>query len=385
MRKKISQLFRKNRITFLVKKEFLQIKRDKRLLPTIIILPIMQLLLFGYVVSTDVKHLATAICDFDRSAASRQILSSFSNSEYFDFKYYVKSQREIKDLIDEGKARIGIVIPPNFSKKVALGETAHLQIIVDGSDSSSANLALTYASKIIRAESGKVSQELLSKMVVQKPIPNLSPQLRIWYNPNLKSVNFMVPGLMATILMQITLIQIAIAIVKEKELGTLEQLIVTPIKRVEFILGKAIPYALIGFCDVVLIILVGLFWFKVIFQGSLILLLFLSLIFVFANIAVGIFISTISKTQQQAMSTAVFITMPSIMISGFIFPVENMPKVIQYLVYLIPLKYFLIIVRGIFLKGIGLKTLWPQVTPLLILALVMLTLSTRRFQKKLSD
>ena len=341
----------------LVRKEFIQIRRDRRLLPILLILPVLQLILMGYAVSSDIKHLATVICDLDRTPESRAFADRFATSGYFDIRYRLTDERRIRDLMDSGEVRVGIVIPPRFAARLTRGETATVQLLLDGTDSNTANVALGYVTQIVNAESARI--------VLQR----LGPKA--------------LPPVAALILTIVTMTMTATAIVKEKERGTIEQLIVSPIQAHQLMLGKAIPFVLIGYADIFIVILVGLFWFRVPIAGSVGLLLGLSGLFIMTTLGLGLLISTVSQTQQQAMMLGFFMNPPFMLLSGFIFPIASMPAPIQVLTYLIPLRYFLVIIRGIFLKGVGLEVLWPQALALLLFGVGVLTLSALRFQKHL--
>ncbi len=372
---------RENRILTLIKKEFIQIRRDRRLLPILLIMPVMQLIILGYAVSSDIKNVATAVCDLDRTPASRAFADRFSTSGYFDIRYRLDDERRIKGLMDAGSVRVGIVIPPRFAAKLARQEMATVQLLLDGSDSNTANVAQGYVTQIVNAEAARI---ILERLGPKSTLPvAVDSTVRIWFNPDLKSVNFMVPGVVALILTIVTMTMTATAIVKEKERGTIEQLIVSPIRPYQLMLGKAIPFVIIGYADILIVVLAGLFWFRVPIAGSFILLLALSGLFIMTTLGLGLLISTVSQTQQQAMMLGFFVNPPFMLLSGFIFPIASMPEPVQYLTYLIPLRYFLVIIRGIFLKGIGLEVLWPQAVILLLFGIGVLTLSALRFQKHL--
>jgi ABC-2 type transport system permease protein len=374
-----------NRLRHLLKKEFIQLFRDRRLLPLVFLVPVIQLILFGYVVSTDIKHLSTAVRDLDRSSASRELVKSFSNAGFFDINFYAESPQEITKLMEQGRVAVALTIPSNFSQKLKRGETAPFQLIFDGSDSSTANTALNYASRIVQAEIDKVVEKRLAGLPGSLRIEPIDARLRVWYNAELESVNYMVPGLISVILMVTTMILTSVAIVREKERGTLEQLIVTPIMRWELVLGKTIPFVIVGFVEVILIILVGKLWFQVPLRGDIGLLLAMCAIFILNTLGLGLFISTISRTQQQAMLTSFFFLLPAFLLSGFIFPIENMPRILQYITYAIPLRYFLVIIRTIFLKGVGISAFWDEALIMTAFGLVILVLSILRFQKKFAD
>lgn len=360
-------------LLYLIKKEFIQLIRDRRMLVILLVLPLMQLVAYGYIFSTDVKHLQTAVRDLDKSGASRSLISSFTNTGYFEVTEHVSSEKEISNLIDRGSVQVGLDIPKGFARRLSEGKKAPVQILIDGSDSNVASSALSYSQRIIASKAPEV-----------KGLSQVETRIRVLFNPDLKSVNYMIPGLIGILLLMITTILTAAALVKEREQGTLEQLVVMPIKRYELVLGKIIPFILVGLLNVSLAVVLGILWFGVPLRGSVMLLFALSIIFVFTTLGLGLFTSTVSKTQQQAMWTAYFIMLPSMLLSGLIFPIENMPKVIQYVTYLIPLRYYLVIVRGIFLKGSGMAELWSQVAILAFYAVAIFGLSVVWFQKKLT-
>jgi ABC-2 type transport system permease protein len=371
-------------IYHIVVKEFLQLKRDPRMLLVSFMAPVLQLILLGYAATTDVKDIPMLVCDQDRTSKSREFVNQFVNSGYFVIESEVHSLSEIDRNIEDGHVWLALVIPPNFSNDLLAHRATSVQLDADGSDANSANISIGYASQIISTYSRSIVTE------ARKQFPHLSrpavvyPEVRVWYNPDLTSRNFMVPGVLALVLMIITMTLTALAVVKEKEIGTLEQLMVTPIKPHQLIIGKLLPFVLIAGLDVMLVILVARFWFDVPLQGSVALLLALSGLFVLTTLGLGLFVSTISKTQQQAMMTAqFFFFMPFMFLSGFAFPIENMPQAIQYITYLIPLRYFIVIIRGVFLKGIGIRELWPQAVALLAFGVTIFTLSVLRFRKRL--
>ena len=371
----------RSRVVTLVKKEFIQIRRDRRMLPILLVLPVMQLIILGYAVSSDIKHVSTVVCDLDRTPESRAFIDRFAATEYFDIRYRVDDERKIKDLVDGGRARLGLVIPPRFAARLARQETATVQLLLDGSDSNTATVAQGYVTQIVNAASARI---ILERLGPKSTLPvAVNPTIRVWFNPDLKSVNFMVPGVIALILTIVTMTMTATAIVKEKERGTIEQLIVTPIRPHQLMLGKAIPFVIIAYVDILIVVVAGVLWFRVSIAGSFLLLLALSGLFIMTTLGLGLLISTVSQTQQQAMMLSFFINPPFMLLSGFIFPIASMPEPMQYITYIIPLRYFLIIIRGIFLKGIGLEILWPQALALLAFGVTVLTLSAMRFRKRL--
>ena len=373
------------RVRHIIRKEFLQLRRDPRLLRIVILAPLFQLFVFGYAATTDVRHISTAVYDEDRSPASRALVQQFIGSRYFDLDYVISSPRQMDELLDSGRAQLVVRIPPRFSEDLARNHVAGLQLVLDGSDSMTAGIISGYVNGVVARYSREIAVTRLDRLRRTLPqVPGVEARLRVWYNPELKSANFMVPGVLCTLLLVVTMILTSLAIVKEREIGTLEQLIVTPIDPRELMLGKTLPFVLLGFVDLVLVMTVAVFWFRVPFQGSLLLLLALTATFLLASLGGGLFISTISRTQQQAMVTGFFFMLPSIILSGFMFPIENMPRIIQYLTYAIPRRYFLVIIRGIFLKGNGIDVLWPQALALLAIGAAILALSAARFAKRLS-
>ena len=370
------------RLGAIIIKEFVQLVRDRRTLLMALLMPVIQLLLFGYAITTDVEHLPTIVLDHSRSQESRALLQRFVNSRYFDIRKTAVNEAEIEREIDHGASRVGIVIPPEYDDLLLAGRTARIQVIVDASDPLIARSALTTAEAIGQVTSLEIVTRRLRRSGISVGVP-LEVRSRAWYNPDLRSVNFMVPGLLAVILAMLTLMLTAMAIVRERELGTLEQLVATPIRKTELMLGKILPYVVLGYADITLALIIGAYWFKVPIRGSLLLLYGLALVFYLATLGQGILISTISRTQRQAMQASFFAFLPTILLSGFMFPREGMPLLIQWIGYALPLTYFLIIVRGIILKGIGLAELVNQIIPLAALGVFFFTLSVIRFQKRL--
>jgi ABC-2 type transport system permease protein len=368
-------------ILFIIKKEFLQVARDRAFIPMLFFAPILQTMLFGYTAATNVNNISTAVLDQDKTQDSKRFIESFSSSGYFRLRHYLQSSSEIDYMLDSGKVKLVINVPNGFSRKLNRNEPADVQVIIDGSDSSTANVVMGYTKDIIQRNSTKIIFQLLEKNRIQ--IPTIDSRFRAWYNPDLDSVNYIVPGIICTILAIVTTMLTSAAIVREREKGTLEQLMVSPITPFQLILGKVLPFMIIGFADAIFVLLIGMFWFKVPIHGSIFLLLGLTTIFLVNTLGMGILISTVSRTQQQAMMTTLFLIIPWIILSGFIFPIENMPKVIQALTYVIPLRYFLIIIRGIVLKGLGLSVLLPQVLAMTTLGTLTLWLSITRFHKRL--
>jgi len=372
-------------ILHIIRKEFLQLMRDKRMLPIIFAAPIFQLIILGYAANLDVTDIPTVVCDLDRSHASRELIDKFTHSGFFTATDYVDDIRDIDHDIDRGSASLAIVIPDGFGNDLKAGRQASLQMIADGSDVNLTTIGFAYASGIVADYSMKIAVRRAARTGASAIVNSgVDPKIRVWYNPELKSKNFMVPGILGLLLMVMTMMLTSLAIVKEKEVGTMEQLVVTPIKPIQLIIGKLTPFAIIGIIDVALILIVAIFWFNIPVAGSIFLLVFLCIVFLMTTLGLGLFISTVSKTQQQAMMTSVFFVMqPMIFLSGFVFPIENMPKVIQWYTHLLPLRYFFTIVRGIFLKGIGVAELWDEALVMFLFGLAILALSVARFQKKL--
>lgn len=378
-------------IVHIIIKEFLQIRRDRRMLGLAIAAPLLQLILLGYAATTDIKSIPMVVNDQDRSSISREFVRQFTNSGYFIVEDEVHSSNEIDHSIDHGKAWLALVIPPGFGNKILAGRTVSVQMIADGSDANSANISLGYSNQIIAKYSRAIIAETRQRSrffesegrTAVQPV-RVNPEIRVWYNPDLKSANFMVPGVVALVLMIVTMTLTSLGLVKEKELGTLEQLMVTPIKPYQLIVGKLLPFVIIGALDITLVLTVARFWFQVPMRGNVLLLYGLSGLFILTTLGLGLFVSTISRTQQQAMMTAqFFIFMPFTFLSGFTFPIENMPDWVQAITYIIPLRYFITIIRGIFLKGVGIAELWPQSLALLVFGVAILSLSVLRFRKRL--
>lgn len=366
-------------------KEFLQVRRDPKMMRVILILPILQMLIFSYVVTTDVRNVAIAVYDLDNSAASRNLAQRFARSGYFDIVARVVNDRQVNGLMDRSVVGAVLRVNKGFAEELRAGRTAQVQVLVDGTDSNTGRIVLNYAMTII----GRYSRQILvERQVLQGGPPRAAErvalQSRAWFNENLESRNYFVPGVIAILVMLITLMLTGMAVVREKEIGTMEQIMVTPITPAEFILGKTAPFALIGFADVLLVTAIGVFWFDVPIRGHLGLLLFATALYLMTSLGIGLLISTISQTQQQAMMSGFFFFFPAVLLSGFMFPIANMPVAIQWLTFLNPLRYFLVIVRGIFLKGVGVAVLWPQMAALAAMGICVIWLATRRFHKTMA-
>ena len=368
------------RIREMVRKEFIQLFRDKRSRPILVIAPLVQLLVFGYVVNYDIKDIRVALIDQSRTRESRLMNDAFIANKIFRITHLPGSPRELEELLLTGNVDLGIKIPPDFSSRIRRGQTAEVQILADGSMSNMASIRISYTVMVLDRLNTGLIKELYGR---ELKYGKIDARIRTWYNPNLDSQNFFVPGIVAFVVMLISLLMTSIAIIKERENGTMEQLIATPLKPIELIIGKTIPYTIISLGQMVMIMLFALFWFEVPLAGSIPELFLATCLFLLSTLGVGLFISTVSKTQQQAMMTTFFFILPFFMLSGFVFPIANMPIVVQWLTYLNPLRYFLVIIRGIFLKGVGLHILWPQYAALTILGVAVFAGAVGRFRKRL--
>ena len=373
------------RLRSMLIKEFLQVLRDPKMRGVIFVMPLLQAMVFGYAVTTDVRNVPVAVLDFDQSVASRELLSRFSASGYFRFVSQTRNVDDATHLLDKESVGAILRIDQGFEEDLRAGRTAKLQVIADGTDSNTAGIVLGYTGRIAGEFSGKVLLTRFSRLRGEGPLPgNVELVSRAWFNENLESRNFYVPGVIAIIVMLVTLMLTSMAIVREKEIGTIEQLLVSPITPAEFILGKTLPFALIGYADVLLVAALGVFWFEVPIRGSLPLLLVATTFYLMTTLGIGLFISTVSRTQQQAMMSVFFFYFPAVLLSGFMFPIANMPPPVRFLTYANPLRYFLVILRGIFLKGAGTATLWPPMAALLAMGLLTLLVTTRRFRKTMA-
>ncbi len=367
-----------NRIAAVMRKEFIQMRRDRMTLGIIFLIPLVQLLLFGYAIQTEVKHIPTVVFDQSLSAESRDLTEAFSSSNYFDIVASVGSYEDVNRMIDSGQAKAGLIYPPDFSVNLKRGDSGQMQVIVDASDSMVSNQAIAIANSIGLLK----SQQILFEKLPSASLP-YDIRVRPWYNPDGITAYYMVPAILGIIVTMTMVILTAIAIVRERERGTLEQLIVTPIKPVELMIGKTVPYIALGYLQITVALLVGSIFFQVPIRGSLLQLYLLTLFFITASLGLGLMISNIAQNQMQAFQMAFFVMLPSILLSGFMFPREAMPKFIYYLSNLIPITYYLDIIRGIILKGIGFQYLYGQVIALLIFSLLFLGVSTLRFKKKI--
>jgi ABC-2 type transport system permease protein len=374
------------RIKALLRKEIKQALRDRRMRMIIFVSPLIQLFLFGYAVNTDVREIRTVVCDQSNTSISRGLTDAFQSSGYFQIVQRVRDTREAEPLIDKGEAQVILVIPHDFSRFLRRGQPAELQLIVEGTDSIVASNAVSYGNMIIAAHLQKFAQPPPTINTVTQTsgrLPQTEAVVRVWFNPNLLSRNYFVPGVIALLLTLVSLILTSFSIVREWEIGTMEQLVVTPLRPTELIVGKTLPFFLVGMIDLTLIFLVGTLWFQIPFQGNILLLAFSAVLYLINALSVGILISTISRTQQQALMGVIFFFMPAMLFSGFVFPIYNIPLVMRWIAYINPLTYFLIIVRGIFLKGVGITILWPQLLFLAFTGPILLGISIKRFYRQL--
>ncbi len=373
-------------ILHLMKKEFLQTLRDPRLRAVIFIAPVIQLTLFGYAITTDIKQIATVVCDLDRTQESRDLVSAMEGCGYFAIAFRVESPQDLETLLRRNRARFGLLIPRGFARSQKRTEKAVLVTFLDGSDANSATVAMNYLNQMLGEKAGALlasSRQRLGAMGTGLLAGQVVPQVQVWYNPDLLSAPYMVPGVIALILTMTTLMLTAIGIAREREMGTIEQLIVSPLRPVELIVGKTVPYVLIGLLDVAVIMTVGHFLFQLPVRGNLAVLFVAVLVYLLTTVGLGLLISTFSRTQQQAMLSTLFILMPAIILSGFFFPIASMPRWAQILTMANPIRFFLAILRAILLKGSGPAALWQDGLPLLILGSLIFTGSLLRFRKRL--
>jgi ABC-2 type transport system permease protein len=368
------------RIRELVRKEFIQLFSDRRNRVMMLVFPFIQMFIFGYVVNYDITNIRVAILDHSKTSESRRLADSFTGSKIFHITNNVADERQMTELLLREKVDMGIKIDHDFASIIRKGQTAPIQILVDGSMSNMASVRVAYTASVL----DKFNRETLRELYpMNMSYGKVDARIRTWYNPNLNSQYFFVPGIVAVLIMVTAFILTSIAIIREKEDGTMEQLIVTPLKSYEFIIGKTIPYIILSLGQMAAVIVLAIYWFEIPLNGSIFLLFFATCLFLLSTLGIGLFISTISATKQQAMMTSFFFILPFFMLSGFVFPISNMPEVVQWLTYLNPLRFFLVILRGIFLKGVGLDVLWHQYLALTILGIVVFSSAISRFKKRL--
>jgi len=373
-----------SRLFHFMKKETLQLFRDKRMLLIALVMPVVQLLLLGYVASMDIKHLSTAVLDEDKTYESREFLRRFSATEYFDFNYSLSSRRQIAGYLDTGRAKLVIHIPHKFGQKLAHEQTADVQVNMDGSNASIAMITQSYVLQIGAQASGDIFNErLLRHGLAPYTSPLFEVRMRTWYNPDIESRYFYVPGIFAQLLLLISMMLTTSSIVKEKTRGTMEMLSVTPLRPLELIMGKLIPFAAVAMFDMAVIFLIATLWFGVPMRGSVLLLFAFGGVYLLAGLGTGVAVSTFARNERQAGMANLLVTAPQLLLSGFVFPIENMPAVIQFITYFIPLRYMLSIVRELFLKGVCIHYLWYNVWPMFLIGVVILTLSVVKFRQKM--
>lgn len=369
------------RIALLVWKEFTQFRRDPLLPQLVLLMPLLQLIMFGYVVGADVRNIPTAIMDQDRTPMSRQVAEAFTSSGYFVVNAHPSDEAAVRTLMDRGDVQVAVLLPPGMARDLERGRQVPVEIIVDGSDSKTASVASGYAAQII----GSLNQKRLARLGLLSDAPGVDARVRVLFNPSLRAVNAMVPGLAAFIMMLSVTAVMSQAVVKERERGTLEQMFVTPITRSEYLIGKVLPYIIISVVQVTVVMIVGIYWFRVPFNGTLAGIGLGLVLFLFTGIGLGLFVSTVSRTRQQAQQATMFILIPTMVLSGFIFPIDSMPAPIVPLTYLIPLRYILVVLRSNWMKGSGFDALWPQYAAMAAFSTVVFFGALARFRKRLAD
>jgi ABC-2 type transport system permease protein len=369
------------RLFYVVYKEFIHIVRDPRTLAVMLLMPVVQLVLLGYAMTTDVDHIPTVVLDQDLTSQSRDLIEAYQASNYFDITYYASSEEELRRLIDQGSHWAGLIIPSGYGHDLEKQLSASICFVIDGSDPTVASTAFAAAQTVAQAQALEFAGQRIG--LTLETLPGVDVQTRVWYNPEMKSVNFMLPGLLPLIIQFMTTLFTSMAIVREREQGTIEQLMVTPITPPELILGKIVPYVAIAFFDLMEVLFLGVFWFGVPIRGSVSLLLGTSTLFLLTTLGLGIFISTMARTQQEAMYLSFFTLLPSIFLSGFLFPLEGMPRALQLASYVIPLRYMLTVSTGIILKGVGLRILAGEVMAITVIGVIIFGAASRRFRKRL--
>jgi ABC-2 type transport system permease protein len=382
-----------DRIRVILRKEFIQMLRQRQARGMLFIAPLIQLLVFGYAVTLDVDHARIAWRDMSRTPESRALRARFESCGRFDIVALPNSEEDVQQLLDRSDVHAVVAVLPDFARNLARGRTAQVQVLLDGTNSNTASLVSAYAAGVIASFGQDVAmnpsknQDMIQVSLSDargRPFPGLvAPTTRVWFNPDLRSRNYFIPGVTANLLLMLTLMLTAQAIIREKEIGTMEQLMVTPMRPIELMLGKTVPFVIVGLINMLIVTGAALLWFRIPFRGNFLLLMFCSLLYLLPSLGAGLFLSTVSNTQQQANMGSFFITTPAFMLSGFTFPIKNMPLLVRYLTYLNPIRYFMEIVRGVFIKGVGISVLWPQMLILGIYGVVILALSAIRFHKTL--
>ena len=369
------------RTLHIIRKELIQIRRDKGLMRMVVFTPLIQLAIYGYVVATDIRALPVVVFDQSESEESRRLVDRFISSGYFTLEEHAASLAVVTAHLNSGRSIMAIVIPTDYAKDVRRGVSAKIQLLLDGTNSNTATIALGYANGVIAVENDARLQENFRQKGIHIVQAGIREEARVWFNPSLRAINYMVPGIICVLLMELMVPLTAFSLVRERERGTIEQLTVTPIRATEMLIGKSIPYVVIGLADSAMILAAGTFWFNVPVAGSLVTLVAFSSLFIMVVLGLGILIATLVGTQQQAALTAQFVLVPNMLLSGFMFPIESMPQAMQYFTVILPMRYYLVIVRGIMMKGLGFAELWDQALALGILGLVIFSISWLRFRK----
>jgi ABC-2 type transport system permease protein len=372
------------RIREVIRKEFIQIRRDSGLRRMVLIAPLLQLLIYGYVVATDIRALPMVVLDRSASSESQRLVDRFVQSGYFGLQEYVPTLRGVEEHLNTGESMIALVIPEDYARNVRRGVLAKVQLLVDGTNSNTATIALGYAGGVIGAENAARLKQNLDRKGIRMIEAGIREEPRVWFNPSLRPINYMVPGIVCVLLMEMMVPLTAFSLVRERERGTIEQLMVTPLRAGEVLIGKTIPYVVIGIMDACVILAAGTLWFGVPLPGNLLSLFFSTLLFIVVSLSLGILVATLVGTQQQAALSAQFVLVPNILLSGFMFPIESMPIGMQWLTTGLPMRYFLVIIRGIMMKGLSLFDLWEQVIPLAALGVLIFSISWLRFRRVFS-
>lgn len=373
-----------HRIKQMLIKEFLQMLRDPRMRIVIFGLPVIQMMIMAFALTTDVMNISTALLDMDKSQNSRELISNFTAGGYFKISQNLDSMSEIAPILDHADVRAVLHIPAGFAEDIAAGKTAKVQMITDGTDNNSTAIVIGYANTIISSYSNSILMDRLKSKGVTQNLVRIETVARAWFNTNQESKYYFVPSLIAVMLFIFSLLLTSIGIVKEKEIGTIEQVMVTPIRRIEFILGKTVPYMITGYISMTIMLCVAFVVFGVHVKGSILLLYLLAGVYLCGNMGLALIISAGSETQQQAMLTSFLILMPCVMLSGFMFPIHNMPQIVQYAVVVNPMRWFLYILRGIVMKGVGISTLWPEITAQAALSILFIVTASIKFKKTIS-
>ncbi len=371
------------KILHIIKKEFIQVRRDRGMLMILFVAPLLQLLILGFVISSEVRNIRTVICDLDDSSTSRLLVERIRNSGYFDLAWFDTRQNHLHEYLDDGRAVVAVVIPSDFSTQLQRGERTSLQVLMDGQDSNTSTIALGYINGILQSEMMDQIEGQLMGSEAAAEVHLISPNLRVWYNEELKNSDYMVPGIVVFLLTMVTTLVAAMGLVREREIGTLEQLLVAPIRKHELLIGKLVPFAVLGLIELVFAISVAKLIYDIPIVGNLGLLLIFTIVYLFTTLGLGLFISATSGTQQQAMFLTLFFLMFFMLMSGFLFPIENMPKTMQIISLLNPMRYFVLVIREIFIKGAVVRHLFHQGVALLIFGAVVFTFAVLRFQSRM--